>query len=216
MTEVALAAEKAYEVVRTAILDGSYPPGERLGEVELAEALGISRTPIREALRRLEVEGLVEVLPHRGARVASWSREDLDEIYELRILLESFAAARAASRISDGELGRMDELREEMDRAVHSGDVERIAACNAEFHGIIRRAASSTRLVTMLNAVIQLPLVLQTFHRYTHEDLQRSVAHHGELVHAFRARDPAWAESVMRSHVLAARRVLAGRSRDEE
>ncbi|MFB9904756.1 GntR family transcriptional regulator [Allokutzneria oryzae] len=213
---MALAAEKAYEVLRTAILDGTYPPAERLGEVELADALGISRTPIREALRRLEVEGLVELLPHRGARVASWSREDLDEIYELRILLESFAAARAASRVSDDQLRRLGELRDEMDRAVHAGDVERVAACNAEFHGIVRRAASSTRLLMMLNAVVQLPLVLQTFHRYTHEDLQRSAAHHRELVHAFRARDPAWAESVMRSHVLAAKRVLAGEPRDEE
>ncbi len=87
------AVDRVYTRLRADILDGVHPPGARLGEAELAERTGSSRTPVREALRRLEVEGLVEVLPHRGARVPDWTPEDLEEIYDLRMLLEGAAAA---------------------------------------------------------------------------------------------------------------------------
>src|SRR5713226_2530768 len=90
------ATDTAYEAVRQMILSGEAEAGSRLGEAELAETLGLSRTPVREALQRLGADGLVDVLPHRGARVARWTRDDLAEIFELRSLLEPYAAARAA------------------------------------------------------------------------------------------------------------------------
>ena len=93
------AVDRVYSHIREAIIDGRYGPGARLGEVEIAELTRTSRTPVREALRQLEMEGLVEVLPHRGARVYEWSAEDLEEIYDLRMVLEAMAASRAASRI---------------------------------------------------------------------------------------------------------------------
>jgi len=198
-------------MLRSGILDGSYRPGARLGEAELAEATGGSRTPVREALRRLEVEGLVEVAPHRGARVARWSRDDVEEIYDLRLVLESFAALRAAHRISDADIDRLADLCADMERAAGPGggrDLGRLAARNDEFHGIVRAASASSRLLTMLNAVVQMPLVLTTFHRYAPEDLARSAGHHRELVDALRARDGDWAQAVMRSHVAAAKAVL--------
>ncbi|TYB49674.1 GntR family transcriptional regulator [Actinomadura chibensis] len=206
-----LAVDRVYERLRADILGGVHPPGARLGEAELAEATGSSRTPVREALRRLEVEGLVEVLPHRGARVPDWTPEDLDEIYDLRMLLEGAAARRAATRIEPKDADRMDELCGLIERAAAPGDqqdLDRVAELNAEFHGIARAAAASNRLVTMLNAVVQLPLVMRTFHRYSPDDLTRSCAHHRELVAALRAHDGTWAESVMRAHVLAAKAVL--------
>ncbi|MEU9837743.1 GntR family transcriptional regulator [Actinomadura sp. NPDC048032] len=205
------AVDRVYTRLRADILDGVHPPGARLGEAELAEATGSSRTPVREALRRLEVEGLVEVLPHRGARVPDWTAEDLEEIYDLRMLLESAAARRAAARVTDADVDRMDELCRLMEAAVEPGagqDLDRVAELNAEFHDIVRAAAASGRLVSMLNAVVQLPLVMRTFHRYSPADLARSSAHHRELAAALRARDGTWAESVMRAHVLAAKAVL--------
>lgn len=214
------AVDRVYTRLRADILDGVHPPGARLGEAELAEATGSSRTPVREALRRLEVEGLVEVLPHRGARVPDWTAEDLEEIYDLRMLLESAAARRAATRATAADLDRMDELCRLMEAAVEPGagqDLDRVAELNAEFHDIVRAAAASGRLVSMLNAVVQLPLVMRTFHRYSPADLARSSAHHRELAAALRARDGTWAESVMRAHVLAAKAVLlrAARTPDE-
>lgn len=206
---MARAADRAYESLRDGILGGAYLPGTRLGEADLADVTGTSRTPVREALRRLEVEGLVEVLPHRGARVSEWSREDLEEIYELRTMLEAFAAHRAATRISAAQLQYASELCDRMELLVRNDqDLERMAEINDEFHGTIREAAQSTRLVTMLNAVVQLPLVLGTFQRYSQADLRRSAAHHRELVDALRAGDETWASAVMRSHVAAAKSVL--------
>ncbi len=208
---MARAVDHAYSLIREGILAGRHEPGERLGEAELAERTETSRTPVREALRQLEMEGLVEVLPHRGARVAEWTAADLEEIYDLRAMLEAFAADRAASRIEPEDIDRMAELCEFMEQAARAGaaqDLDRVAELNAEFHGVVRAAAASTRLVTMLNAVVQLPLVVRTFHRYSPADLERSCAHHRDLVAALRAGDGLWAQSVMRSHVLAAKAVL--------
>jgi DNA-binding GntR family transcriptional regulator len=205
------AVDHAYSLIREGILTGRHEPGERLGEAELAELTETSRTPVREALRQLEMEGLVEVLPHRGARVSAWTAADLEEIYDLRAMLEAFAAERASSRIRPREIERMAELCDLMEQAAAPGatqDLDRVADLNEAFHGVVRTAAASTRLVTMLNAVVQLPLVVRTFHRYSPADLARSLAHHRELVAALRAGDALWARSVLRSHVLAAKAVL--------
>jgi DNA-binding GntR family transcriptional regulator len=210
---VARAAEEAQATLRAAILSGEIAPGARLGEVELAEQLGVSRTPVREALRRLAADGLVEVLPNRGARVAQWTPADLDEIYELRALLESHGASRAATRIDAAEVDVLAKLCDDMEACVRRGrkrDLDHITALNAEFHQRILDSAGSPRLTALVPTVVQVPLVARTFHLYSPDALARSLGHHRELVAAMRAADPAWAGSVMRSHVLAARAVLLG------
>ena len=110
------AGQDAYEALRSAILNGSIRPGERLGEVELSSQFGVSRTPIREALRRLTAEGLVVFQPNRGARVAEWSLSDLEDTYEIRARLESYGAALAAQRIDADCLPRLSLLCDEMDQ----------------------------------------------------------------------------------------------------
>ena len=212
------AVDRVYTRLRADILGGVHPSGARIGEAELAEATGSSRTPVREALRRLEVEGLVEILPHRGARVPGWTSDDLEEIYDLRMLLEGAAARRAADRIESKDTDRLAELCDLIEEAAEPGDrqdLDRVAELNAEFHGIVRAAAASARLVAMLNTVTQLPLVMRTFHRYSPDDLGRSFAHHRELVAALGAGDGTWAESVTRAHVLAAKAVLLRAARTE-
>lgn len=205
------AVDRVYTHIRDAIVDGRYAPGARLGEVEIAEITDTSRTPVREALRQLEMEGLVEVLPHRGARVYEWTADDLEEIYDLRMTLEAMAAVRATTRIEGKDIDRMAELCDLMESAAAPGvsqSLDLVAQLNDEFHAIVRAAAASNRLLTMLGAVIQLPLVMRTFHRYAPEDLVRSCAHHRDLVAALRNRDEVWAEAVMRAHVRAAKSVL--------
>ncbi|WP_299571105.1 GntR family transcriptional regulator [uncultured Williamsia sp.] len=210
------AVDRAYSSIRAAILDGSYGPGARLGEAELAQLTEASRTPVREALRQLEVEGLVEVLPHRGARVSAFTADDLDEIYDLRMTLEALAAGRAATRITPDRIDRMAQLCDEMEAAAAAGQLDAVAAANVAFHGIVREASASTRLTSMLAAVTQLPLMMRTFHRYAPDDLRRSAGHHRELVSALRARDEVWADAVMRSHVRAAKSVLLASLRADE
>lgn len=205
------AAERAYDVVRAGILDGTFALGARLPEEEVAARAGVSRTPVREALRRLAAEGFVTSTPNRGVQVAAWTPQDLDEIFQLRALLESHAAERAASRITAEQLEAMDELAAGMERDARDGTpgaLDRIAERNSAFHGTILSAADSGRLRALLQTVIVMPLVHRTFHRYTPAALARSMHHHRELLAALSAADGAWAATVMRAHVLAARAVL--------
>ena len=203
-------ADLAYEMVRDGIIGGTHLGGTRLREEDLAALLGVSRTPVREALRRLHAEGLVEVTPNRGAVVARWNAEDLDEIFELRALMEGYGAGRAACRIEEGELPELDGLCDSMELASCTSvpDYDRITELNLEFHQRVHAAARSRRLVATLVGLVQVPLVHHTFHRYLPEELARSMAHHRELVAALRAANSSWAEVVMRAHVEAARNSL--------
>jgi DNA-binding GntR family transcriptional regulator len=210
---VAQAVDRAYEVIREGILTGEHEQGARLREEELADAIGVSRTPVREALRRLTADGLVELGNNRGAQVVSYTDEDLAEIFELRALLESHAHGLAAELIDAAAIEHLRELAEAMEELGEQQTArsrDRIAELNREFHATIVHAAGSTRLEALLHQVVQVPLVHRTFHRYSPEALRRSFDHHRELIAALDARDGAWAEAVMRSHVHAARAVLLG------
>lgn len=206
-----VAAAGIVDHLRRSILTGALAPGTRLGEAELGARLGVSRTPIREALRTLSSQGLVEVNPNRGARVAQWSVEDLAEIYDLRIMLEGYAAHRAATLISSADVGQLAALCEEMESCAERGgenDLLRLSELNSRFHQCIVENAVSPRLATILASVVQVPLVVRTFARYSPESLTRSMGHHRELTAAMRAGAADWAQSVMCSHIMAARSVL--------
>jgi DNA-binding GntR family transcriptional regulator len=205
------AVERAYAAIRGGIFSGEHPAGGRLREEDLAERIGVSRTPVREALRRLDAEGLVEFMPNRGAHVASWTDQDLREIFALRALLESFGARLAAARIDQQALAALAELCDGMDRALADrdlGHLERVADLNNRFHQGVLAASGSRRLTMLLSSLVEAPLVYRTFRRYSAEQLARSMAHHRELLAALETGDGEWAESVMRSHVLAARDIF--------
>ncbi|MFC6879369.1 MULTISPECIES: GntR family transcriptional regulator [Actinomadura] len=199
------AADVAYTELRRMILSGTVTAGSRLGEAELAGTLGLSRTPVREALQRLDADGLVEVLPHRGARVVRWTAEDLVEIFELRGLMEPYAAARAARRGVPAEaLEELSACCAAMETAAAKGDFQTVAELNDRFHGKVIELSGNRRLPALLTSVVHAPLVLGTFRRYDEAALARSMNHHRELVAALAASDPAWAEAVMRAHIRAA------------
>ncbi|TDV56426.1 GntR family transcriptional regulator [Actinophytocola oryzae] len=204
---MAKAAETAYDVIRRGVLSGEFARGQRLREEELAVRVGVSRTPVREALRRLNAEGLVNFTPNRGARVTAWSERELEDLYEARALLEGFGARLAASRITADELAELHEIAEEMAEVAERGkDVaDRLTDLNGRFHRAIVHASRNTQLDTLVRGVMDVPLIYRTFQRYSPHRLQASQAHHRELVEAFRAGDGEWAESVMRAHILAAR-----------
>jgi DNA-binding GntR family transcriptional regulator len=210
---MARAVDKAYQAVRERILRGVYPAASRITEQEIAAAAGVSRTPVREALRRLEAEGLVEFVPNQGAIVTDWSEDDRDDVFELRALLEAYGASRAAHRITPEGLAELKELareqyQESMQRA--DGYLDRIGELNTRFHRHLHAFAGSARLVTALASLIEAPLMMRTFEKYEGEDLVRSASHHLEIVRALEAHDSEWAASVMRSHILSARGALHG------
>lgn len=205
------AVDQAYQTVRDGIISGRYPPSSRITEQEIAEAAGVSRTPVREALRRLHGEGLVEFQANHGAVVTDWSDTDADEVFELRAMLESHGASRAALNATPAQRQELRELAEEQHR--HSldrgpGHLERIGELNSRFHRRLQEAANSPRLARALAALLEAPLIMKTFIKYRPQDLERSAVHHLELVRAIEAGDPDWAASVMRSHILAARGAL--------
>lgn len=218
MTRTATSSERAVATLREMILRGEFRPGARLGEVELAERLGVSRTPVREALTRLAVEGLVEIAPNRGARVASWTLEELKGVFDLRTALEPRITALATANATSADLDELDALAQEMIDVGQPGekqDLDALVSLNREFHGRLATLANHPALTSALNRAIQAPIVLRNFHAYDEASLRRSLAHHAEIVTAMRVGDAAWAEAVMIAHLRNAWAVMARTVSDE-
>jgi DNA-binding GntR family transcriptional regulator len=209
------ASATATELIRGAIVEGRLAPGERLKEEELARELGISRTPIREALLVLSAEGLVDAAPNRGATVRAHTAQDLDDLYQLRALLEGIATRRAASRLTEAELSGLHASCERFDR-VADGDVGEIVRENIYFHNTILDAAASTRLAEMVRKTIELPLVYRSYIWYSPDQQRISVHYHWQIVRALAARDAERAELIMKEHIFEARDVLVAHVRELE
>lgn len=208
----AASTASVHAVLRERIAAGRLAAGDWLREARLAAELGTSRTPVREALRALAAEGLVELVHHRGARVVQWSAADLDETYRLRALLEGEAAGLAAGRASPADLAAMAQAQARYERSIADGapTVER-AGCNDAFHAAVLAASGSTRLPVLLAVITSAPLRARAIGSYTADDLQRSVLQHRDVLTAVREGDAALAVAAMRSHILAARYVaMAG------
>lgn len=197
------ASDRAYAGIRSLILSGELPAGSPLGEEALAERCGVSRTPVRDALRRLEAELLVKRNETQRSFVADWSLGDVADAFELRAMLESHAARRAAERMDDATLQRLRECNQAIHRAVRASppDVIGFLEGNRDFHAIILETAQSRRLASLLGTLIEQPVVWRTAHQYGTEALRRSHGEHDELLAAFARRDGAWAEAIMASHI---------------
>lgn len=206
------AAERAYVDLRHLIVAGEFQPGEQLREEHLASRLQVSRTPVREAMRRLEVEGVIERRKNRRSYLAAVDTRTMEELFTVRASLESIAAGLAARRSDNTFVEQLEGIAVEMDQALAGPNVayEELTAHNEAFHTALLDASGNRILAATARGLMRRPLVTQTFRRYTHEQLVRSQAHHRELIAACRVNDAAWAESVMRSHVLAAASVFRG------
>jgi DNA-binding GntR family transcriptional regulator len=205
----------AAELIREAIIDGRLEPGERLKEEELAGELGLSRTPIREALAVLQAEGLVETAPNRGATVRAHDAEDLDDLYRLRALLEGYAAARAATKMSRETVASLHASCERFEGLAES-DVGELVKENLVFHNTIADAAASRRVVDLVRKVIELPLVYRSYIWYSPEQRRISAHFHRQIARAIEARDADRAQSLMKEHVFEARDLLVAHVRELE
>ena len=204
-------SERVVASVREMILDGRLVPGARLGEVELAESLGVSRTPVREALTRLGAEGLVELTPNRGARVATWTREEIESIFDLRSALEPRLTALAVGAATAEDVEELDDLARRMLEVGLPGraqDLDALVPLNRAFHDRLVQLAGHSALAHALAAAVKTPLQLRNFHTYDERSMRRSLAHHVEIVDAVRAGDPTWAQAVMTAHIHNARAVM--------
>jgi DNA-binding GntR family transcriptional regulator len=219
VTRTVTSTERVLAGLRELILHGQFAAGARLGEVELAERLGVSRTPVREALTRLAAEGLVELTPNRGARVASWSVAELEGVFDLRSALEPRLTAHAVPHAQPADVDALDELAAEMLAVGLPGpaqDLDALVPLNRRFHGRLVVIADQPVLATALAGAIHAPIQLRNFHAYDEASLRRSLAHHVEIVAAIRAGDPTWAQAVMTAHIHNARAVMLRAAREQE
>jgi DNA-binding GntR family transcriptional regulator len=208
---MATAWEQAYLTLRRRLADGTYPPGSHLREEDLAAQLGVSRTPVREALRRLDAEGWLRVVPNQGAFAAEWSQRDIEEIFDLRALLETHAAERAATAPDHRALATMEAACEAAEAMLPRGDLaalEAISDANVRFHQTLWEMSGQARCRAILASLAVTPMVLRNFRNFDAAGLRRSLDQHREMVAAIAAGDAAWAGAVMRAHVQAGRAVF--------
>ena len=211
MTQSATASGRTVDALRELILHGAFASGTRLGEAELAERLGVSRPPVREALARLASEGLVELSPNRGARVSSWTVAELEGVFDLRTVLEPELTALAVPNAAEADAEALASLAARMTEVGTPGpaqDLDALVPLNREFHGRLVALAGHPALAAALAAAIHAPIVLRNFHTYDDASLRRSLSHHAEIAAAIRAGDSQWARAVMSAHIRNARSVM--------
>jgi DNA-binding GntR family transcriptional regulator len=200
-------AAHAYQHLRAAMVENRYPPGHRLVEQQLAAELGLSRTPVREALRMLEAEGLVVSERNRGAMVRPLSPTEVADLYGLRIRLESYAVELATERATETELGALVDAADGFRDAVRAGDagsvegVRRVHEANRVFHDGILGAARHRRLTGILARTVDIPLVFQAFRSFGPAELERSDTFHHLIADAVCRRDPQRAAALMAEHI---------------
>lgn len=196
---------KVFRAVEQAIIDGTYAPGESLTELRLSSELGVSRTPVREALRQLELEGLVRNIPNKGAVVVGISAKDIEDIYDIRIALEGLAARRAAEHATAEELADMQRLVELQEFFVHKEDAEQVRALDSAFHAKLYDACRSRTLRQSLSS----------YHSYTRRVRElsvrsavratASVEEHRHILQALSEGNGDAAEAAAREHILRAK-----------
>jgi DNA-binding GntR family transcriptional regulator len=205
----------AYKYIKEAIIHGKYEPGMRLGEESLARELKLSRTPIREAIKQLESEGLVTPLK-RGVSVRHFTREDIQQIYDLRTLLEGYAASQAALHRTDEDIEKMKEANSRYEEAIERykesdlNSIKEIVNFNQQFHEAIISACKNPHIYFHLSKVVVVPLVFRSFYWYDSFELKRSLEVHKTILSAIQNQDSERARVAMTEHIYQGRdQVLA-------
>lgn len=214
-------AEQARKQIREAIFEGRLKPDENLTIDRIAQELGISRTPVREALKALEADGLVQIFPRRGAIVQRLSPEDIEDLYTIRALLEGFAGEQACRRGGDALLAQLqenqDQLADALERHASSelDDAKILMQLNDTFHRSIAEASGSPRLQRFL-ALTVMPLGYRLYYWRSPERQRASFDFHSQIIDAFRAHDCSRARRLLEQHVLEARDFLLSIAGHEE
>ena len=200
--------ELVLEAIREAIKNGSLQPRERLMEIQLADELGVSRTPVREALRKLELEGFIVMVPRKGAYVSDLTMKDVADVFEIRAALEGLAAALAAERITEEELETMERLLVEKGEAINLDDIDKLVEVDTKFHEAMYQASRNERLSTIISNLRE---QIQRF-RLTSLSVpgrkEDSLKEHRSLLEAIQARDIQLARQLAQEHIENAENVL--------
>ncbi|HYE81398.1 MAG TPA: GntR family transcriptional regulator [Clostridia bacterium] len=193
--------EVVFESVRGAILSGILKPGERLMEVQLAEKLGVSRTPIREAIRKLELEGLVIMLPRKGAYVADLSIKDITDVLEIRAALEGLASGLAALRMTEDEIEELKLTAQHFSQAIEADDFDGIVQMDIEFHDRIFRSTRNEKLLQITNNLREQVQRFRIMYINKSNKSKELAKEHFEIAEAISKRDMDKAEKIAIKHI---------------
>ena len=205
-----------FNTLRRAILRGELVPGQRLMEIQLAEKMGVSRTPVREAIRKLELEGLVVMIPRKGAEVAHISGKNLRDVLEVRRALEELAGELACARMSTEELKLLEQANHRFAAVLGSDDITMLAQADEEFHGLIYQATENDRLVQMVNHLREQMYRYRIEHIKDKSQRKLLVQEHQEIIRALAARDVEAARRAIRSHISKQEAVIAKTIKEQE
>ena len=201
MNEYLPLRDVVFNTLRQAILKGELAPGERLMEIQLAQKLGVSRTPIREAIRKLELEGLVLMIPRKGAEVAKISEKSLRDVLEVRRSLEELAAELACQRMDAEALKDLEDAQKAFIQAVKSGETMTMAEADEHFHDVIYMGTGNTRLVQILNNLREQMYRYRLEYIKDAEKRQILLVEHESILRAIRSRHVAEAKEAVRAHI---------------
>ena len=191
-----------FNTLRDAILTGKLVPGERLMENQLADKLGVSRTPVREALRMLELENLVELVPRKGAQVLDMSEKDITNILEVRSALEGMATSVACKKMSKEDLQQLKNMEVDFEKAVADNDVERFVDIDEDFHDLIFSATENDKLINIFrNLRIQLYRYRMAQAKNNDTSMSTIVAHHRSIIRAIENHDAEEGASIAQGHI---------------
>jgi DNA-binding GntR family transcriptional regulator len=191
-----------FETLREAILEGKLTPGERVMEVQLAEQLGVSRTPVREAIRKLELEGLLVMVPRKGAYVADVSLKDVIDVLEVRASLEGLAASLGAERRESVDIELLEEKTRELVRCVEQKDTDGMIKSDADFHDILLKASKNDKLTAIVEGLRdQVHRFRVIYFTEYEENAKRLIEEHEEILDSLRGKDMAKAQESAESHI---------------
>ncbi len=206
--------ELVFESLREAIIQGRLKPGERLMEMQLAEEMGVSRTPVREAIRKLELEGFVVMIPRKGAYVSGISVKDIVDVFEVRAALEGLAAGLAAERITDEELDKLERLLVKITEISDKDDLEDIVEIDTQFHDLIYKACRNERLVQIITHLKEQIQRFRTTSLAQPGRLRDALSEHRLIVEAISDRNVETAQALAREHIENAEQSLLNAMRE--
>jgi len=218
ISDYELLSKKVYHVLKERIIKEDLKPGEKILEVNIGEQLGVSRTPIREALRELAAEGFVKMIPNLGMVVKNVSIEEIKEVLQIRELLEGFAASITAKKINKGEIKKLEKIIEKMNISISKDDVLVYSDLNGEFHNLILKVCGNKRLIKICANLSG------SDHRFriralrdNSERLKYSLKEHQEIVDALKKKDSVQADRRSKKHIEnVLKNILAYKSKEEE
>jgi DNA-binding GntR family transcriptional regulator len=200
--------QQVVELIKEMIESGELRLGQKIDEITLAESFGVSRTPIREALRILNNQGVIDLVPHKGAFVRQFSIKEIDDMFQVMSILEGMCAELAAAKMTTADFKRVERLHKDLERYYEAKNHKAYNATNSKLHSLIQEIAGNAAINEVIAGLRQKVLLFRFRQLYEPERFKKSIQEHRKLLDALEKRDPKKAKAVMKAHLLAQSKAL--------